>query len=107
MNKITVNDRIEFAAQCGAMELYLFVWENTAKKLRDDGLVLEETAIASSRKGEKYYHIVWKDAVVENLPEEWTVDEILKLHWDLSQAQLLWLMAKEQQIRNERQQIDN
>ena len=37
MKKITIDDRLEFAAQSGVFEIYLFVWNNTAKRLVKEG----------------------------------------------------------------------
>lgn len=100
MKRITIDDRLEFAAQSGVFEIYLFVWNNTAKKLVKEGLALQTTPVQSSRKGESYYRISWEDATVENIPEgtfdfDALVTELKKKKVPLTNAQLLWLMAIE------------
>lgn len=97
MVKISVNDRIEFAAQSGAFEVSLYVWGNTAKKLVKDGLVLTETKIQSPRRGEKYYLISWKDAKIAVPDGPFDYEKIIlenrKQGIYLNNAQILWLMA--------------
>ena len=45
-------------------------------------------------EGEGYYDISWDDAIVENLPEDWVLDDIIKERHP-SQGQVLWLMAED------------
>lgn len=104
MKSLTVLDRIEYAAQGGAYEIHLFVWNNTAKKLRREGLVLTETNIHSERKGEKYLGISWKDAKVEIPEGPFDVDNMVKQlrkeNVALNHANVLWLMAEDKNRRS-------
>lgn len=100
MKKITIDDRLEFAAQSGVFEIFLFVWNNTAKRLIKEGLTLHKTPVQSSRKGESYYCISWEDAIVEDIPEgkfdfDTLTAELKKKKVSLTNAQSLWLMAIE------------
>ncbi len=103
MKHITISDRLDHAAQCGAYEIYLFVWQNTAKRLVRDGLSLIETNIRSERKGEKYYEISWKNASVEIPEGPFDVDAMVKELREngvtLNQANILWLTAEEKNRR--------
>ena len=97
MKSISVSDRIEFAAQSGAFEVSLYVWGNTAKKLVKDGLILTDTKIQSTRRGEKYYLVSWKDAKIAVPDGPFDYEKIIlenrKQGIYLNNAQILWLMA--------------
>lgn len=103
MKQLTISDRLDYAAQCGAYEIYLFVWKNTAKRLIKDGLVLTETNIRSERKGEHYYGISWKNAQVEIPEGAFEIDKMLldlrSKDVPLNQANILWLIAEEKNRR--------
>ena len=60
---------------------------------KKEDIVFEDTGI-KARKGEGYYRITWADAKVEGLPDDWNFDDVVKTH-DLSQGQVLWLMAED------------
>lgn len=68
MNPITIDDRLEYAAEKGAYSTALFVWGNTAKRLRNGGLVLTPTGERSPSKGCVKYNISWEKANV-SIPE--------------------------------------
>lgn len=96
MNSININERLEAAAESGAKSISLFVWNRTAKKLQESGVILTPTAIPG-RPGEKYYDITWKDATVDDLPDDWVLNDYIKVDHQpkLSQAQILWLIAED------------
>lgn len=72
MKTTSILDRIEFAAQYGAFEIPLYVWNKTAKKLRKEGFALTETTYPLSRelrKGEGHYLISWENSHSTNNPD--------------------------------------
>lgn len=72
MISTSILDRIEFAAQYGAFEIPLYVWNKTAKKLRKEGFTLTETTYPLSRKlrkGEGHYLISWENSHSTNNPD--------------------------------------
>lgn len=69
MKNTSIIERIEYAAQNGAFEIPLYVWNKTAKKLRKEGFVLTETKIKNVRKGEGHYLISWKNGYHTTNPE--------------------------------------
>lgn len=93
MHTITISSRLEAVAEFGATEITLFVWNSTKRRLEKEDIVFEDTGI-KARKGEGYYRITWADAKVEGLPDDWNFDDVVKTH-DLSQGQVLWLMAED------------
>lgn len=95
---ITINDRLEYAAESGAYNTTLFVWGNTAKRLRNNGLVLTKTNVPATAKGCLHYSISWEKANMD-IPEGSFVleDMIRKLNADqipISHGNMLWLMAE-------------
>lgn len=93
MHTISITDRLEWVAGYGAKEISLYVWKSTVKRLSNQGIKFTDTGLAA-RKGEGYYDISWDDAIVENLPEDWVLDDIIKERHP-SQGQVLWLMAED------------
>lgn len=94
MKVITITDWLEMTADSGAYEISLFVWKTTVKRLSDQDITFTDQGLKGCRKGERYYLISWKDAIVSDLPDNWTFDEVVKER-DLSQGQILWLMAED------------
>lgn len=95
---ITINDRLEYAAESGAYATSLFVWGNTAKWLRNGGLVLTPTGERGPSKGCVKYNISWEKASM-NIPDGPFVleDMIHKLNAEqvpISTGNFLWLMAE-------------
>lgn len=95
---ITINDRLEYAAESGAYATSLFVWGNTAKRLRNGGLVLTATGERGPSKGCVKYNISWEKASM-NIPDGPFVleDMIHKLNAEqvpISTGNFLWLMAE-------------
>lgn len=98
MNPITIDDRLEYAAENGAYATALFVWGNTAKRLRNSGLVLTPTGEHGSSKGCMKYNISWEKANV-SIPEGPFVleDMVRKLNAEqvpISTGNFLWLMSE-------------
>ena len=93
MHTITITSRLETAAEFGAYEISLFVWHNTKKRLCNQDIQFEDLGI-KCRKGESYYNISWANAVVEDLPNDWTFEKVIRDR-HLTQGQVLWLMAKD------------
>lgn len=98
MNPITIDDRLEYAAENGAYATSLFVWGNTAKRLRNSGLVLTPTGERGPSKGCIKYNISWEKANV-NIPEEPFILENMVRQLNaaripISTGNFLWLMAE-------------
>lgn len=112
MKNTSIIERIEYAAQNGAFEIPLYVWNKTAKKLRKEGFVLTETKIKNVRKGEGHYLISWKDSYVTanfemdlkdlvhdltqmtgSLAEELLMKTLSKNNVELTEANRMWLIA--------------
>lgn len=95
---ITINDRLEYAAETGAYNTTLFVWGNTAKRLRSSGIVLTKTNVPATAKGCLHYSISWEKASVDIPEGPFVLEEMIrKLNADqipVSQGNLLWLMAE-------------
>lgn len=60
MQKLSIDDRMESAAEHGLMEVDLFLWKHTIKRLKKNGLDVKEL-FESQRKGEFYCKISWKN----------------------------------------------
>ena len=60
MQKITIDDRLENAASYGEMEMDLFLWKRSIKRLRKNGLVVTEK-FPTQRKGEFFCNVSWKE----------------------------------------------
>ena len=91
-----LTDRIDEHAKSGKKKIYLYLWLNTAKRLRRYGFKLYQNPSIPTRLGEGYFKITWKDAVVYDLPENWVLDEELKKRCgDLTMAQVMWLKAED------------
>ena len=93
MHTVSITNRLEWVAEFGAKEISLYVWKSTARRLAKEDIVLTDTGLAA-RKGEAYYHISWADAIVKDLPDNWVFDDIVAER-NLSQGQILWLMAED------------
>ena len=93
MHTVSITSRLEWVAEFGAKEISLYVWNSTVKRLSNQDIRFTDTGLAA-RKGEGYYLISWADAVVEDLPEDWVLDDIIKERHP-SQGQVLWLMAED------------
>lgn len=98
MNPITIDDRLEYAAENGAYATSLFVWGNTAKRLRNSGVVLVPTGERGSSKGCIKYNISWEKAsmsipegpfILEDMVRELNAEQI-----PISTGNFLWLMAE-------------
>ncbi len=94
MKIITITDRLEMAADNGAYEIALFVWNTTVKRLSKQDITFTDQGLSGCRKGERYYLISWKDAIVSDLPDNWNIEEVVHER-NLSQGQILWLMAED------------
>ena len=94
MKIITIADRLEMAADGGAYEIALFVWNTTVKRLSKQDIKFTDQGLNGCRKGERYYLISWKDAIVSDLPDNWTFEKVVQER-ELSQGQILWLMAED------------
>ena len=58
MQKNSIDDRMENAADYGEMDINLYLWKKSIKRLRKNGLVVTER-YPSKRKGEVYCNISW------------------------------------------------
>lgn len=87
--KMSVDEYLEAAAERGLMQTTVRI--NSKKKLAD--LCKEDLVV--TRRGSQYCSVSWDNAIVNDLPEEWTTDEYFKTHTELTQAQRLWMMAVE------------
>ena len=95
MHTISITDRLEAAAALGKTSISLFVWKSTVNRLSKQGIIFtKEFNYRRERKGEAYYLISWDHAVVNDLPENWTVESITRSR-SLSQGQYLWLVAQD------------
>ncbi len=61
MQRISIDDRLEYAASYGETEMSLFIWKTTIKRLKRDGLKVVEK-YPTQRKGEFYCTISWAHA---------------------------------------------
>ena len=99
MDIITINDRLEYAAQDGKYENSLFLWGAQAKRLRANGLVLIKTNVPSTTRGLVHYKISWKNAKVEIPAGPFNLDSVVRdltaQEVPLSEGNMLWLMAEE------------
>lgn len=115
MKNTSIIERIEYAAQNGVFEIPLYVWNKTAKKLRQEGFVLTETTypnIRKIRKGEGHYLISWKDSYISansemdlkdlihyiiqitgNLHEDNLIKTLSNQNIELNEANRMWLIT--------------
>lgn len=95
---ITINDRLEYAAESGAYATSLFVWGNTAKRLRNGGLVLTATGERGPSKGCVKYNISWEKASMNISDGPFVLEDMIrKLNAEqvpISTGNFLWLTAE-------------
>ncbi|NLC87751.1 MAG: hypothetical protein GX682_03125 [Clostridiaceae bacterium] len=59
MQRMSIDDRLELAANYGEMEMYLFLWKKTISRLEKGGLTIKKI-YPSKRTGEYYCNISWE-----------------------------------------------
>lgn len=88
-SRLSVDELMERAAERCLMRTTIRI---TSKKKRED---LAKEGIVVDERGSQYCSVSWENAVVNDLPDDWTTDEYFKVHPELTQAQRLWLMTVE------------
>ena len=71
MQRSSIDARLANAASYGEMEMDLFLWKNTIKRLRKAGLEVTEK-FPSKREGEFYCNISWREKKEQKDGEDFT-----------------------------------
>ena len=61
MENITIDNRMEHAASYGEMDMDLFIWKSSIKRLEKNGLVVK-VKYPTQRKGEYCCNVSWAHA---------------------------------------------
>lgn len=98
MQIIDMNEKMEAAAGRGKFHLTVIIYHSEyakrSKVLLNEGLALAQMPTTRDDTKAKY-NISWKRCSVEDLPNVWSSEAVIKERPELTLGQRLWLVSKE------------